>query len=218
MRGKAVTGIWLQLIPGITPAYAGKSSCHKKEARGSRDHPRLCGEKFCNNQFGSPIQGSPPPMRGKVTEVEDENGYKRITPAYAGKSCRKQSADLRYWDHPRLCGEKLALAGQFAGKVGSPPPMRGKVASERVAMPSSGITPAYAGKSSRLPFIPTSFQDHPRLCGEKHLTCDGVAGVYGSPPPMRGKGKKANCSYSVYRITPAYAGKRMSRLVKRCLC
>ena len=30
-----------------------------------------------------------------------------------------------------------------------------------------GITPAYAGKSSRLPFIPTSFQDHPRLCGEK---------------------------------------------------
>ena len=24
---------------------------------------------------------------------------------------------------------------------------------------------------------------------------------------MRGKGKKANCSYSVYRITPAYAGK-----------
>ena len=25
MRGKAVTGIWLQLIPGITPAYAGKS-------------------------------------------------------------------------------------------------------------------------------------------------------------------------------------------------
>ena len=26
MRGKAVTGIWLQLIPGITPAYAGKSS------------------------------------------------------------------------------------------------------------------------------------------------------------------------------------------------
>ena len=28
-------------------------------------------------------------MRGKVTEVEDENGYKRITPAYAGKRLTK---------------------------------------------------------------------------------------------------------------------------------
>ena len=28
---------------------------------------------------------------------------------------------------------------------------------------------------------------------------------------MRGKGKKANCSYSVYRITPAYAGKSVSK-------
>ena len=35
--------------------------------------------------------------------------------------------------------------------------------------------------------------------------------MLGSPPPMRGKGKKANCSYSVYRITPAYAGKSVSK-------
>ena len=45
--------------------------------------------------------------------------------------------------------------------------MRGKVKTLESYMGNDRITPAYAGKSSRLPFIPTSFQDHPRLCGEK---------------------------------------------------
>ena len=50
---------------------------------------------------------------------------------------------------------------------GSPPPMRGKEYYTEFILTKNRITPAYAGKSSRLPFIPTSFQDHPRLCGEK---------------------------------------------------
>ena len=45
--------------------------------------------------------------------------------------------------------------------------MRGKVQLIGMIESFDRITPAYAGKSSRLPFIPTSFQDHPRLCGEK---------------------------------------------------
>ena len=72
----------------ITPAYAGKSSFRKKEARGNKDHPRLCGEKsnFCcttQNRLGSP-----PPMRGKDLITRSDLRRYRITPAYAGKSMR----------------------------------------------------------------------------------------------------------------------------------
>ena len=65
-------------------------------------------------------------MRGKVTEVEDENGYKRITPAYAGKS------DIVH-----------AIS---KCDIGSPPPMRGKVRSAFSSFFGVRITPAYAGK------------------------------------------------------------------------
>ena len=66
-------------------------------------------------------------MRGKVPEHLADKIAHRITPAYAGKSGKAPAETERQRDHPRLCGEKLALAGKFTGKVGSPPPMRGKV-------------------------------------------------------------------------------------------
>mgnify|MGYP000565153865 CR=1 FL=1 len=66
-------------------------------------------------------------MRGKVTEVEDENGYKRITPAYAGKSLPRFAGFIQAQDHPRLCGEKSYLVISTLVLMGSPPPMRGKV-------------------------------------------------------------------------------------------
>ena len=71
---------------GITPAYAGKSSCHKKEARGNRDHPRLCGEKPASSSLVMFQPGSPPPMRGKALQFFEKQQDRRITPAYAGKS------------------------------------------------------------------------------------------------------------------------------------
>ena len=87
MRGKGLFFCVVVQINRITPAYAGKST-----SRAAETHP---------------AGGSPPPMRGKVTEVEDENGYKRITPAYAGKSFIFFFRISREQDHPRLCGEKL---------------------------------------------------------------------------------------------------------------
>ena len=45
--------------------------------------------------------------------------------------------------------------------------MRGKGLEIEIAGVPHGITPAYAGKSSRT-LVPNSFiKDHPRLCGEK---------------------------------------------------
>ena len=90
---------------------------------------------------------------------------------------------------------------------GSPPPMRGKVVSERRRKVSSGITPAYAGKSYFHGSSQRKNQDHPRLCGEKQPDEKPANQPTGSPPPMRGK--DAVCIFCMFScgITPAYAGK-----------
>ena len=98
--------------------------------------------------------GSPPPMRGKVVDVTTLTQEAGITPAYAGKSCDIYRLLHNVKDHPRLCGEKPAERGLLCLKLGSPPPMRGKVPRSVLETRQSRITPAYAGKSytaSQLP-------------------------------------------------------------------
>ena len=66
-------------------------------------------------------------MRGKETIKRRMQAGRRITPAYAGKSHIFQFLTPAWWDHPRLCGEKLHMGLNFGF--------------------GWGITPAYAGKS-----------------------------------------------------------------------
>ena len=106
-------------------------------------------------------------MRGKAGKAWQENNQSRITPAYAGKRQMIEICICSRWDHPRLCGEKINLIPNALNGAGSPPPMRGKVLNSEVSLRCYGITPAYAGKSFIVSFAPFTFQDHPRLCGEK---------------------------------------------------
>ena len=65
--------------------------------------------------------------------------------------------------------------------------MRGKAKISRMINATTGITPAYAGKSHVFPAVAVL--------------------VSGSPPPMRGKGQRFGSRYNAAGITPAYAGK-----------
>ena len=86
MRGKANGNKFIDGKYRITPAYAGKSVLGDPRCHSSRDHPRLCGEKFSIRSTKSNCPGSPPPMRGKVKYHGKGLYLHRITPAYAGKS------------------------------------------------------------------------------------------------------------------------------------
>ena len=66
MRGKASSHFCTCSTFGITPAYAGKSTCSFGHPLASRDHPRVCGEKMAQWISVSAMPGSPPRMRGKV--------------------------------------------------------------------------------------------------------------------------------------------------------
>ena len=91
-------------------------------------------------------------------------------------------------DHPRVGGEKIKPLQRDATDGGSPPRGRGKDSFIVHRHACVGITPAWAGKSTR--------QGVP------------VEKRQGSPP--RGRGKVIECKLlSAYTgITPAWAGKR----------
>ena len=147
MRGKAEVRHERDQEPGITPACAGKRHCPRFRPGKTRDHPRVCGEKSSLMQMDVGPLGSPPRMRGKGCYMQELSGETGITLAYAGKS---RVAALRltlHRDHPRVCGEKPAVAVLFSKTMGSPPRMRGKDFLSRVLFALIRITPAYAGKS-----------------------------------------------------------------------
>ena len=127
MRGKVYAPPVSWKYDRITPAYAGKSG-QKRFFRGG-------------------CLGSPPPMRGKVSNRGAKN--------------------RRGGDHPRLCGEKDNFSRNDILGIGSPPPMRGKVIVPLRDLADLRITPAYAGKSRLDRSGHLQLQDHPRLCGEK---------------------------------------------------
>ena len=112
----------------ITPACAGKSTGCQNRRQSVQDHPRMCGEKLHADVFCNNCEGSPPHVRGK-----------------AGACTHGQA---RHWDHPRVCGEKVFLSVPATSVLGSPPRMRGKVPFSIECGFCTGITPAYAGKST----------------------------------------------------------------------
>ena len=169
MRGKVVTVDRNQIALGITPAYAGKRILSSTARISRRDHPRVCGEKTNCDRLSQCSTGSPPRMRGKARAAPCQLFEVWITPAYAGKSHKKEKARVRSgsWDHPRICGEKYRRCVSGKGCKGSPPHMRGKAFLWLICANTTG--------------------DHPRTCGEKLYAMKPARAGKGSPPHMRGK-------------------------------
>ena len=167
----------------------------------------MCGEKSWTPALCAGGQGSPPRVRGKVTQHLLPALCCGITPACAGKRCRPEYRNGGNQDHPRVCGEKGKWAQSQTISAGSPPRVRGKVRHARIDCARFGITPACAGKRSIPGKSGRSKRDHPRVCGEKPKKPEQFSTNEGSPPRVRGKG---NCIYfclSYIGITPACAGK-----------
>ena len=150
----------------------------------------MCGEKSRCGTFALQIPGSPPRVRGKAFRDRQVNGFDGITPAYAGKRLLHTSGDIRGWDHPRVCGEKMVSMIPHRRSRGSPPRVRGKVQPLGERGSQAGITPACAGKRRSIGRLSQPTRDHPRVCGEKSMYDYGNNTAQGSPPRMRRKGPR----------------------------
>ena len=75
-----------RLVPGITPACAGKTSFCYLFVRLHEDHPRMCGKDLIQYHSYNPPLGSPPHVRERPDYTQSELEKARITPACAGKT------------------------------------------------------------------------------------------------------------------------------------
>ena len=114
---------------GITPADAGKTSMKYCRWKEEQDHPRGCGENYLAAFQAVREQGSPPRMRGKLCRLHVGTLAHRITPADAGKTTCSVYICAGEKDHPRGCGENQRVRPFPRRLGGSPPRMRGKLAS-----------------------------------------------------------------------------------------
>ena len=146
-------------------------------------------------------------MRGKALRGFQVHVDAGITPACAGKSFRPIWGVEKTPDHPRMCGEKLALYNELNNHQGSPPHVRGKGISSRDGQQFTRITPACAGKRFAGQNARAERQDHPRMCGEKATGACTSRACWGSPPHVRGKERYSATRKPGPRITPACAGK-----------
>ena len=165
------------------------------------------GEKLSPEDRQRVLEGSPPRARGKALPCGRRAVPDGITPACAGKSLLVHYPQNQQGDHPRVRGEKNSPHATKRSTTGSPPRARGKGASRSSSTSSMGITPACAGKSVRLWSAGVSFEDHPRVRGEKAFGYIIFRCYPGSPPRARGKVVRLLRSKMKQGITPACAGK-----------
>ena len=192
----------------ITPACAGRSEEFRRSDAKYRDHPRVCGEKCRKKFFIRRRRGSPPRVRGEAGPSRPPRPADRITPACAGRSRRSRRWTPTPQDHPRVCGEKRCLGNAVVPQQGSPPRVRGEGLMGSARMLILGITPACAGRRTTNTYRERGKQDHPRVCGEKHVRRAAMAYITGSPPRVRGEAGDCRIQRRAVGITPACAGRR----------
>ena len=195
----------VQLLAGITPAYAGTICPLHRGRPCGQDHPRLRGDHLPRPCATNSPTGSPPPTRGPYVIYRRHRCRQRITPAYAGTIASRLRCERNRWDHPRLRGDHTSWWWWLSLR-GSPPPTRGPSAAQADGMWGPGITPAYAGTISGGMSAVSTFRDHPRLRGDHTQETWAESLGRGSPPPTRGPSDESGEGTCTGGITPAYAG------------
>ena len=150
-------------------------------------------------------------MRGKHICKQLYFAEHGITPAGAGKTIFLTLSYCKFWDHPRRCGENDNACACPAYSSGSPPQVRGKPVRFIIYRKPKRITPAGAGKTLFVLLPLPFYQDHPRRCGENRFHKIYLQAIIGSPPQVRGKPSSGALADAAGGITPAGAGKTVSR-------
>ena len=167
MRGAGAAAHLAHGAVGIIPARAGSRKLASCSLRGSRDHPRACGEQSDWRSTLRPEMGSSPRVRGAVIRLVAPALNVGIIPARAGSSRMTSIRPTASWDHPRACGEQHLDRGLSRVRSGSSPRVRGAVIHFIITKLLNGIIPARAGSRSDVGLPSALGRDHPRACGEQ---------------------------------------------------
>ena len=153
----------------------------------SRDHLRVCGADRRATRRCSTTTGSPPRVRSRQAEMEQEKAEARITSACAeqttaGRNCRRVRGD-----HLRVCGADISARAVHEGDEGSPPRVRSRRQFRQRSTAARGITSACAEQTRCDPAGRAGLGDHLRVCGADGHNGARTILAEGSPPRVRSR-------------------------------
>ena len=131
--------------------------------------------------------GSSPRGRGKLQSSRPLGRYRRLIPAWAGKTGEVERGRTGTTAHPRVGGENETDAGTEIEARGSSPRGRGKQPLMQRHHERIGLIPAWAGKTQFLKKNADECRAHPRVGGENIKVAAVSVGERGSSPRGRGK-------------------------------
>ena len=126
-------------------------------------HPRLRGEDSVEEQNFAPPTETPPLTRGRPFDFAHLGFSLGNTPAYAGKTTSKYPQGTAVQKHPRLRGEDHLKIDKSELAEETPPLTRGRLDMSFLPFRSLGNTPAYAGKTEKIPSEKADLTETPPL-------------------------------------------------------
>ena len=169
----------------------------------------MCGEHPKRSTLSCHTAGSSPRVRGTPCAANSPPPHGGIIPACAGNTGRPHSPLAATGDHPRVCGEHVAVYVPVVPFGGSSPRVRGTQGAKVGRFAVVGIIPACAGNTSAGAMPVPSRTDHPRVCGEHPAMVCTTPAAPGSSPRVRGTHLLICDCVRVRGIIPACAGNTM---------
>ena len=166
----------------------------------------MCGEHNAIAANSLNQSGSSPHVRGALQAGLGHHVGRGIIPACAGSTLALPLPGWSVRDHPRMCGEHLAMASSMLRPSGSSPHVRGARSVFSGSCRLNGIIPACAGSTVTNSCEAVLTWDHPRMCGEHKTTKTGKQILQGSSPHVRGAHRFLIHHDIVDGIIPACAG------------
>ena len=192
--------------PRLTPAFAGNTPLWRNPRYLTRAHPRVRGEYIESKVDVIETSGSPPRSRGIRPPHGHRRVRRRLTPAFAGNTCRGSARRRCTRAHPRVRGEYVNIARVNLQWHGSPPRSRGIQRLTQRALSRMRLTPAFAGNTTLLSCDLLQSPAHPRVRGEYDRDARKEMRPKGSPPRSRGIPVAVRGGAQVGGLTPAFAG------------
>ena len=176
---------------GLTPAWAGTTRRDRRRMGCRRAHPRMGGDHLPTGKGYWTESGSPPHGRGPPLAGAHAGHRGGLTPAWAGTTPSRGPGGAESGAHPRMGGDHAQPAGRLADGAGSPPHGRGPPRVPGRGHHPLGLTPAWAGTTSRALAATSWYQ--------------------GSPPHGRGPLIRHLRQAGPQGLTPAWAGTTITR-------
>ena len=137
----------MQVLHGLIPAHAGKTSGPSYRVIRPWAHPRSRGENVDDGAVAVASYGSSPLTRGKRSRNDRSHPGPGLIPAHAGKTGVAAGRCRPCWAHPRSRGENDVGRSCHVPPAGSSPLTRGKPGPAPHAPSPAGLIPAHAGKT-----------------------------------------------------------------------